>query len=286
MTKRTMSVAAIQAAFGSDMTANIAKTEALVREAAGQGAQVILPPELFQGIYFCTKQDPKWFETAYATAEHPCVRALSALAKELGVVIPISFFEKDGPRYYNSVAIADADGEILGVYRKSHIPDGPGYQEKYYFRPGDTGFKSWRTQAGAIGVGICWDQWYPEAARAMMLGGAEVLFYPTAIGSEPYDVALDTHQQWQRAMQGHAVSNAVPIVAANRIGLEENDSVQQRYYGHSFIADHRGELVASFGEDDEGVLVHTFDLSEIEAYRADWGFFRDRRPDLYAKDHL
>jgi N-carbamoylputrescine amidase len=211
------------------------------------------------------------------------VRALQRLAKELQVVIPISFFEKDGPRYYNSVAIADADGAVVGVYRKSHIPDGPGYQEKYYFRPGDTGFKAWRTRAGTIGVGICWDQWYPEAARALVLAGAEVLFYPTAIGSEPYDAALDTHKQWQRAMQGHAVANAVPIVAANRTGLEENDGVRQKFYGHSFIADHRGELVESFGEKDEGVLVHTFDLNEIERYRADWGFFRDRRPDLYAK---
>ena len=180
--------------------------------------------------------------------------ALRKLAKELKIVIPISFFEKDGPRYYNSVAVADADGEILGVYRKSHIPDGPGYQEKYYFRPGDTGFKVWKTRYGTIGVGICWDQWYPEAARAMVLEGAELLFYPTAIGSEPYDLTLDTHKQWQRAMQGHAVSNAVPIVAANRIGFEDNDGVTQSYYGHSFIADHKGELVESFGDTDEGVL--------------------------------
>ncbi len=283
MTKRTITVAAIQASFGPDMAANIAKTEAFVREASKAGAQVVLPPELFQGIYFCTKQDPKWFETAYPVDEHPCVNALQTLAKELGVVIPISFFEKDGPRYYNSIAVADADGTILGVYRKSHIPDGPGYQEKYYFRPGDTGFKAWKTKAGTIGVGICWDQWYPEAARAMVLAGAEVLFYPTAIGSEPYDAALDTHLQWQRAMQGHAVSNAVPIVAANRIGIEDNDGVSQKYYGHSFIADHRGELVESLGAADEGVLVHTFDLDAVESYRADWGFFRDRRPELYGK---
>jgi N-carbamoylputrescine amidase len=283
MTKRTMTVAAIQTAYGPDMAANIDKTEAFVREAAKRGAQVVLPSELFQGIYFCTQQDPKWFETAYSVAEHPCVLALKKLAGELKVVIPISFFEKDGPRYYNSVAIADADGEILGVYRKSHIPDGPGYQEKYYFRPGDTGFKVWATEYGNIGVGICWDQWYPECARAMVLKGADILFYPTAIGTEPYDAALDTHKQWQRAMQGHAVSNAVPVVAANRIGLETNDNVQQKFYGHSFIADHRGELVESFGEKDEGVLMHTFDLSMIDSYRADWGFFRDRRTDLYEK---
>ena len=283
MSNRTITVAAIQTSYGPDMRANIAKTAAFVREAVRSGAQVVLPSELFQGIYFCTRQDPKWFDTAFPVSEHPCVLAMQKLARELGVVIPISFFEKDGPRYYNSVAIADTNGEILGVYRKSHIPDGPGYQEKYYFRPGDTGFKAWKTQAGTLGVGICWDQWYPEAARAMVLAGAELLLYPTAIGSEPYDAALDTHKQWQRAMQGHAVANAVPVVAANRIGLEDNDGVQQKFYGHSFIADHRGEIIAGFGATDEGVLAHTFDLAEIESYRADWGFFRDRRPDLYAK---
>jgi N-carbamoylputrescine amidase len=286
MTKRTIAVAGLQAAYGPDMKANIAKTETLVREAAKRGAQVILPSELFQSIYFPTQQNPKWFEIAQPAREHPSVLALQKLAKELQVVIPISFFERDGPRYYNSVAVADADGAILGVYRKSHIPDGPGYQEKYYFRPGDTGFKAWKTKYGTIGVGICWDQWYPECARAMVLEGAELLLYPTAIGSEPYDAELDTHKQWRRAMQGHAVSNAVPVVAANRIGVEENDGVSQKFYGHSFIADHRGELVSSFGEKDEGAVVHTFDLSEIERYRAEWGFFRDRRTDLYAKSIL
>lgn len=283
MAKRTLSVAALQTSYGPDIKTNIAKTEDLIRAAAKKHAQVILPSELFQGIYFCSRQDPKWFETAYPVAEHPCVKALLPLARKLKVVIPISIFEKDGPRYYNSVVIADADGEILGVYRKSHIPDGPGYQEKYYFRPGDTGFKVWKTKYAAIGVGICWDQWFPECARAMAVAGAEVLFYPTAIGSEPYDGALDTHMRWQRAMQGHAVSNAVPVVASNRTGLEDNAGAKQRFYGHSFIADHTGELVESFGVKDEGVLVHTFDLNSIEAYRADWGFFRDRRTDLYAK---
>lgn len=283
MARRSITVGSIQTSYGSDVDTNIAKTEAFVREAAARGADVILPSELFEGIYFCTRQDPKWFETARPVTSHPAVTSLRELAKSLNVVIPISFFEKDGPRYYNSIAIADADGEILGVYRKSHIPDGPGYQEKYYFRPGDTGFKAWNTKHGKIGVGICWDQWYPESARAMVLQGAEILFYPTAIGSEPYDASLDTHLQWQRAMQGHAVSNAVPIVAANRIGLEDNDGVKQKFYGHSFISDHRGELVQKFEAEDEGVLVHTFDLDLIESYRADWGFFRDRRTDLYAK---
>ena len=283
MARRTITVAAIQTTYGHDMKANILKTEGFIREAAKRGAEVILPSELFQGIYFPTRQDPKWFATAYPATEHPCVLALKSLAKELKLVIPISFFEKDGPRYYNSVAVADADGRILGVYRKSHIPDGPGYQEKYYFRPGDTGFKAWNSRAGTIGVGICWDQWYPESARAMVLQGADLLLYPTAIGSEPYDPLLDTHRQWQRVMQGHAVANAVPVVAANRIGIEENDGVTQSYYGHSFIADHVGELVTSFGETEEGVLVHRFDLDEIAKYRAEWGFFRDRRTDLYAK---
>ncbi|MEX1366869.1 MAG: N-carbamoylputrescine amidase [Nannocystaceae bacterium] len=282
-TPRTITAAALQTSYGPDMAACIAKTEALVRQAARKGANVVLPSELFGGIYFCTQQDPKWFATAHPVGEHPCVLAMQALARELEVVIPISFFEKDGPHYYNSVAIADADGTILGVYRKSHIPDGPGYQEKYYFRPGDTGFKAWKTRVGTIGVGICWDQWFPESARAMMLAGAELLLYPTAIGSEPYDAELDTHAQWQRVMQGHAVANSVPIIAANRIGLEDNDGVTQRFYGHSFIADHRGELVESLGEADEGVLVHRFDLDEIASYRADWGFFRDRRPELYAR---
>ena len=283
MSERKVTVAAIQTSYGHDMAANIAKTAELVREAAKQGAEIVLPSELFQSIYFPTRQDPKWFATAHPASEHPSVIALRKLAEELDIVIPISFFEKDGPRYYNSVAIADAGGEILGIYRKSHIPDGPGYQEKYYFRPGDTGFRAWKTKHGVIGVGICWDQWYPEAARAMVLQGAELLLYPTAIGSEPYDLTLDTHKQWQRAMQGHAVANAVPVVAANRVGREENDGASQTYYGHSFMADHVGEIVASFGAKEEGVLIGSFDLAAIERYRAEWGFFRDRRTDLYAK---
>jgi N-carbamoylputrescine amidase len=286
MSERKVTIAAIQTSYGHDMAANIAKTAEFVREAAKQGAEIVLPSELFQSIYFPTRQDPKWFATAHPLAEHPSVIALRKLAQELDIVIPISFFEKDGPRYYNSVAIADAGGEILGIYRKSHIPDGPGYQEKYYFRPGDTGFKAWRTKKGVLGVGICWDQWYPEAARAMVLQGAELLLYPTAIGSEPYDLSLDTHKQWQRVMQGHAVANAVPIVAANRIGREQNDGASQSYYGHSFMADHKGEIVASLSESDDGMLIGSFDLGEIERYRAEWGFFRDRRTDLYAKSLL
>jgi N-carbamoylputrescine amidase len=278
---RTISVAAIQASFGAEMDANIAKVERLTREAARKGAQVVLPPELFQGPYFCVSQEEHWFAQAFPAATHPCVTALQPVAKDLGVAIPVSIFEKDGPHYYNSIVMLDADGAQLGVYRKSHIPDGPGYQAKYYFRPGDTGFKVWPTQHGRVGVGICWDQWFPESARAMAMQGADVLFYPTAIGSEPHDEELDTREPWRRAMQGHAVSNAIPVVAANRIGVETLGAHVQRYYGHSFIANHRGDLVEAFSDAEEGALVHAFNLDELDRYRAAWGFFRDRRLDLY-----
>jgi N-carbamoylputrescine amidase len=274
-------VAAIQTSYGRDMQANIDKTIAFVVEAARKGAKIVLPSELFQNIYFCTTQDESWFEHAYPAYEHPCVTALQPIAKEHGIIIPVSIFEREGPHTYNSVVILGIDGEPMGIYRKSHIPDGPGYQEKYYFRPGDTGFKVWKTPFGTIGVGICWDQWFPEAARQMALMGAEILFYPTAIGSEPYDEGLDTSEPWQRAMQGHAVSNAIPVVAANRIGTEKGLGAPQTFYGHSFIADPRGDLVESFGAKEEGVLVHTFDLDALRKYRSQWGFFRDRRSDLY-----
>ena len=278
---RTITVAALQTSYGEDMAANIGKTEGLIRQAAGQGAQAILPSELFQGHYFCVSQEERWFATAYPWREHPAVKAIAPLAGELGVVIPISIFEREGPHYYNSVVMADADGSLLGIYRKSHIPDGPGYQEKYYFRPGDTGFKVWDTRFGRLGVAICWDQWYPETARAMALQGAEVLFYPTAIGSEPHDSSLDTRDPWRRVMQGHAVANVIPVVAANRIGLEPGPGGGQNFYGSSFIADHRGDLVSAFERQDEGVLTATFDLDFLHTHRAAWDFFRDRRTDLY-----
>jgi len=278
---RTITVAGLQTSYGEDMAANIAKTVDLVKQAASKGAQVILPSELFQGPYFCVSQEEHWFGTAYAWREHPAVVAMAQVAKDLGVAIPVSIFEREGPHYYNSIVMLDADGSPLGVYRKSHIPDGPGYQEKYYFRPGDTGFKVWSTRFGKVGVGICWDQWFPEAARAMALMGADVLMYPTAIGSEPHDADLQTAEPWRRAMQGHAVSNVIPIVAANRIGHEQVTPQGQDFYGHSFIADHRGDLVESFGAEEEGALVHSFDLDHVDRYRAAWGFFRDRRTDLY-----
>ncbi|HIG24023.1 N-carbamoylputrescine amidase [Henriciella sp.] len=274
---RTVKVAALQASFSKDMQTNIDKVKELVRDAAAKGAEIILPSELFCDHYFCKVQDEKFFATAYPWAEHPAVEQLSELAKELGVVIPVSIYEKDGPEYYNSIVIIDADGTPLGVYRKSHIPDGPGYMEKFYFRPGNTGFRVWDTMKGRIGVGICWDQWFPEAARAMALMGADVLFYPTAIGSEPHDNSLDTAARWRRAMQGHAVSNVIPVVAANRTGDEEG----QIFYGTSFIADHAGEIVDELGRGEEGVIMAEFDLDFLDRHRAAWGFFRDRRTELY-----
>ncbi|WP_395780514.1 N-carbamoylputrescine amidase [Aquidulcibacter sp.] len=278
---RLVKLAALQTHYGADLQDNIDRTIALIRQAASAGAQIILPSELFQGPYFCTTQDERWFASAYPALEHPCVTQLQPIAAELGVVIPVSIFEREGPRYYNSVVVLDADGTALGTYRKSHIPDGPGYQEKYYFRPGDTGFKVWNTRYAKIGVGICWDQWYPEAARAMALLGAEVLFYPTAIGSEPHDGTLDTRDPWRRAMQGHAVSNIMPVVAANRIGVEQGLGDDQHFYGSSFIADHRGDLIADLSRTEEGIAAGTIDLTFLDRHRAAWGFFRDRRPELY-----
>ena len=273
----TVRVAATQCAFTASLEENVARVEGLVRQAAAQGAQVILPSELFEGPYFCRAEKDAFFDLARPVEGHPTIARFQALARELGVVIPVSFFERDGHAHYNSLAMVDADGALLGVYRKSHIPDGPGYEEKFYFRPGNTGFKVWPTRFGRLGVGICWDQWSPECARAMMLLGAEILFSPTAIGTEPETPELDTKDLWQRAMVGHAVSNVVPIVASNRIGTEGD----QTFYGHSFIASHRGELVAELGRTDTGVIVADLDLEEIRRNRASFGFFRDRRPDLY-----
>ena len=274
-----ITVAALQLAFGEDLAENINNVSDLVREAADRDAQVVLPPELFEGPYFCRVEDEGLFATARPTAEHPSVKAMQQLAEELRIWIPTSFFEADGPHYYNSLAMIGPDGKIEGVYRKSHIPDGPGYEEKFYFRPGNTGFRVWQAADTTLGVGVCWDQWYPETARAMMLMGAEILFYPTAIGSEPHDPDLDTSRLWRRAMIGHAVSNVVPVVAANRIGNEGG----QIFYGHSFICDERGDMLAEFGKDETGVLVATLDIDQAKRHRAAFGFFRDRRPELYGR---
>jgi len=277
MSDRTITVAALQCALADDRATNVDRVERLVRHAAARGARLILPSELFEGPYFCQWEDEKYFDWAMELEGHPTITRFAALAKELSVVIPVSFFEKANHAYYNSVAIVDADGSVLGVYRKSHIPDGPGYEEKFYFRPGDTGFRVWDTKVGRIGVGICWDQWYPECARAMALAGAEVLLYPTAIGTEPVESDNDTRDPWQRAMIGHAVSNAMPVIAANRIGREAD----ALFYGSSFVADVRGDKIAELSRDEEGVALATIDLDANARYRATWGFFRDRRPELY-----
>lgn len=274
-----ITVAALQLAFGPDLDKNIAHVARLVREAASRGAQVVLPPELFEGEYFCRVEDEGLFATARPTAEHPAVLAMQALASELKIWIPTSFFEADGPHHYNSLAMVNPDGKVAGVYRKSHIPDGPGYEEKFYFRPGNSGFKVWPGAGTTLGVGICWDQWYPETARAMMLMGAEILFYPTAIGSEPHDEGLDTARLWRRAMVGHAVSNVVPVVAANRVGVEHG----QTFYGTSFITDERGDIRAELDREEEGVITATLDLALAKRHRAAFGFFRDRRPELYGR---
>jgi N-carbamoylputrescine amidase len=274
-----ITVAALQLPLGASTPENIEAVTDLVTFAADRGAQIILPPELFEGPYFCQTEDEALFATAFPTLEHPSVRAMAKLARQLKVAIPTSFFERDGPHHYNSLAMINPDGEIMGVYRKSHIPDGPGYEEKYYFRPGNTGFKVWDVCGTRIGVGVCWDQWYPETARAMALMGAELLFYPTAIGSEPYDADLDTSRMWRRAMQGHAVSNCMPVIASNRIGSEGH----QDFYGHSFITNEWGDLILEYGAEETGVLVATLDLSRARKHRAGMGFFRDRRPELYGR---
>jgi N-carbamoylputrescine amidase len=272
-----MKVAALQTALTDDRDANVGRVTDMIREAHGQGAQVILPSELFEGHYFCRSQREEHFARAHPVEDHPTLRHFQKLAAELGVVIPVSFYEQAGPEYYNSVAIFDADGRTLGIYRKSHIPDGPGYQEKFYFKPGNTGFRAFATKLGTIGVAICWDQWFPEAARAMTLAGADVLFYPTAIGSEPEEPELDSRDSWQRVMIGHAVANAVGVVAANRTGTEGD----MTFYGSSFVCDARGDKLAELPRDQSGIAIAELDLDKLRRVRASMGFFRDRRPELY-----
>jgi len=278
---RKVRIAATQMACSPDTEANVTEAERLVRLAAREGANVILIQELFETPYFCQDRNPAFFDLARPVEKHPMIGRLSALARELGVVLPLSFFERANQAHYNSVAIVDADGAMLGVYRKSHIPDGPGYSEKYYFNPGDTGFRVWSTAFGRIGVGICWDQWFPESARAMALLGAEVLLYPTAIGSEPQDASLDSRAHWRRVMQGHAGANLMPLVASNRIGVEPGEKTALTFYGTSFIAGPTGEVVADMDDHTSGVIVAEFDLDAVAAQRRAWGVFRDRRADLY-----
>lgn len=281
MTSDTVCAAVIQMSMTDSLSDNVLRAQQHVREAAAQGAQVILLPELFENLYFCQTEREAFFALAHPLDNHPFIPQFQALARELGVVLPLSYFEKAGQAYYNSLVCVDADGEILGNYRKSHIPDGPGYEEKYYFNGGDTGFQVWHTRFGRLGVGICWDQWYPETARVMMLRGADFLLYPTAIGSEPAEVeSPNSYQMWQRAMQGHAVSNSTYVLAANRVGRETVAGLEQTYYGHSFVADYTGQIMAELGE-EEGPLLFTLRLGEARAFRAGMGFFRDRRPELY-----
>ena len=276
-----VTVAATQMACTWDREANVKTAEALVCEAADQGAQIILLQELFETPYFCKDQKQEHFALARPAEGHPVLEKMSTLAKELEVVLPVSFCERANRAHYNSLVVIDTDGRNLGLYRKSHIPDGPGYQEKFYFSPGDTGFKTWATRYATIGAAVCWDQWYPEAARAVALKGAELLLYPTAIGSEPQDPTLNSKDHWQRTMQGHAAANVTPLVASNRIGREAGETCAITFYGASFIADQTGAKVAEAGETEQAVITATFDLAAIRDQRAAWGLFRDRRPDLY-----
>ncbi len=280
---RNVTVAATQMACSWDEPANLAQAEALVRQAKGEGADLVLLQELFAAPYFCQDQLHEYFALALPFEGNPLIARFSRLAAELGVVLPISYFERAGQVHFNSLAMIDADGAVLGNYRKSHIPDGPGYTEKFYFSPGDTGFKVWKTKIGTIGVGICWDQWFPEAARSMALQGAEILLYPTAIGSEPHDAHLDSSGHWQRVMQGHAGANVMPLVASNRVGTEKGRAgTSITFYGSSFIADPTGAKLAEADRSTSGIITATFDLDAIAHQRRSWGLFRDRRPELYA----
>ena len=276
-----MTLAATQFACSTNAAQNLDRAERAVREAAGKGAQVILLQELFETPYFCKDHLASHFDLARPIAGSPVVRRFQALARELEVALPLSVFERANNAYFNSMAMIDADGSVLGVYRKSHIPEGPGYHEKYYFSPGDTGFRVWKTRYGTLGVGICWDQWFPEAARCMALMGADVLLYPTAIGSEPHDASIDSRDHWQRCMQGHAAANVMPLVASNRIGVERGQKYEMTFYGSSFIAGPSGEKLVEADRATEAVITATFDLEAIRAQRHAWGVFRDRRPDLY-----
>ncbi|KAL2652724.1 hypothetical protein R1flu_020852 [Riccia fluitans] len=283
--KREVTVACLQFSCTDEVEPNVDKAERMVREAHAKGANVVLIQELFEGYYFCQAQREDFFKRAGPREGHPTIQRMKNLAKELNIVIPVSFFEEANCAYYNSIVVIDADGTDLGLYRKSHIPDGPGYEEKFYFNPGDTGFKVFDTKFGKLGVAICWDEWFPEVARALTLMGAELLFYPTAIGSEPEDPDIDSTGHWQRVIQGHAGANVIPVIACNRVGVEvietEKGPSKITFYGNSFIAGPTGELVAVADNKSDAVLVATFDLESIRYQRVSWGVFRDRRPDLY-----
>jgi N-carbamoylputrescine amidase len=278
---RKIVLSATQMSCSWNFDKNVSTAEKLIREAAKQGANIVLIQELFETPYFPIDQDTRHLGLARPVDNHPTITRMAQLARELSVVLPVSFFERSKRVFFNSLAMIDADGSLLGVYRKTHIPNTIGYQEKTYFSPGDLGFRVWKTRYGNVGVGICWDQWFPETARCLALNGAEMLFFPTAIGSEPGDEQIDSRDHWQRVMQGHAGANIMPLVASNRIGVEKGDNFEMTFYGSSFIADHTGAKVAEANRIDETVLTATFDLDEIRRYREDWGVFRDRRPARY-----
>lgn len=281
---RNVALGVAQFACSWDVRSNVETAKELAREAARNGANIVLLQELFETPYFCQDQSAEHFALARPFAGNPLIAEMAAVAKELGIVLPVSFFEKAGHAHFNSLAIIDADGSVLGLYRKSHIPDGPGYQEKFYFTPGDTGFKVWQTRFGRVGCAVCWDQWFPEAARVMALAGAEMLLYPTAIGSEPPPAPpIDSKDHWRRVMQGHAAANYLPVAASNRIGMEKGQSGEMTFYGSSFITDQTGAIVAELDRTHMGTTVASFDLDAIAKMRASWGLFRDRRPDLYAQ---
>lgn len=277
-----LKIAAIQMAMSENRDDNINTAEKLLRQAARNGAKLILLPELFEGLYFCKDMDSKYFSWAKERENHPLIKHFSLLANELSVVLPISYFEKAQEQYFNSLVVIDSDGAVLENYRKTHIPDGPGYEEKFYFSPGDTGFKVWKTSVGKIGVGICWDQWFPETARSLALMGAEVILYPTAIGSEP-EIEVDSKDHWQRVQQGHAAANTVPVIAANRIGIEEGESCSLTFYGSSFMSDYTGMIIAEASRDQEEIIYGEYDLEENRKQREYWALLKDRRPEMYVK---
>lgn len=275
-------VAAIQMRMGEDKDENVKKAIHLTQEAAKNGANIVLLPELFEGLYFCKDMDSKYFSWACERAGNPLLAKFSALAKELQVVILVSYFEKSGSEYFNSLVVMDADGRELQNYRKTHIPDGPGYEEKFYFKPGDTGFKVWDTAYGRIGAGICWDQWFCETARSLTLMGAELLFFPTAIGSEP-EIGVDSKEHWQRVQMGHASTNIVPVIATNRYGEEKGATCNLNFFGSSFMTDATGEKIAEASRDQEEILYGEYDLQKNREFQHYWGLIRDRRPECYGE---
>ena len=280
--KIMVKVAAVQMQMGEDKGANRERAEALVRKAAAEGAQIVLLPELFEGLYFCKDMDEKYFEWAEPRGGNLLIKHFAELARELEVVLPLSYFERDEERYFNSLVMIDADGTVLENYRKTHIPSGPGYEEKFYFEPGDTGFRVWQTRYGKLGVGICWDQWFPETARSLALMGAELIFYPTAIGSEP-EIHVDSKDHWQRVQQGHSAANTIPVIAANRVGVEAGESCTLTFYGSSFATDYTGKKIAEADRGSEGVIYAEYDLEEIARQRDYWALFADRRPEMYGR---